>query len=65
MPPPRRQTVGLPELLNRVERPCEADCFLPAVTGVVKVSPPMLDDICVFMLNTSYPLNGVKMTSAH
>ncbi|KAJ8596825.1 SET domain-containing protein [Rhizopogon salebrosus TDB-379] len=44
MPPPRRQTVGLPELLNRVERPCEADCFLQVVTGVVKLPPQWSED---------------------
>lgn len=47
MPPPRKQTIRLSELLKRVENPCEAGCFLQNRT--VEVLPHWgEDDINLF-----------------
>ncbi|OAX43422.1 SET domain-containing protein [Rhizopogon vinicolor AM-OR11-026] len=42
MPPPRKPTMGLSELLNRVEHPCEAGCFLQI--GAVDLPPQWSED---------------------
>lgn len=45
MPPIREQKMGLSELLNCVEHPCDTGCFLQ--TSAVGVSSPILDAVCV------------------
>lgn len=42
VPPPRKQTIRLSELLKRVEHPCEAGCFLQSRT--VEVLPQWSED---------------------
>src|SRR6267154_1509154 len=60
MPPPRRPTIRLSELLKRAERPCEDGCFLK--TRAVEASPSIHDVMHIFIPKASYPLDGAKTT---